>query len=96
MLRSLSQQDLARRLEAAWRWLKGFAYGMFFYEMELELRRQRGQMEHLFVLIVFGDMIGLPVIPPYYTLRLLPYVVPVIHRWKRSVLRERDLTDLAG
>jgi hypothetical protein len=29
-------------------------------------------------------------------MRLLPYVVPSIQRWKRSVLRERDLTDLAS
>ena len=26
----------------------------------------------------------------------LPYVVPSLNRWKRSLLRERDLTDLAA
>jgi hypothetical protein len=36
-------------------------------------------------------MIGLPVLPPYYSLRLLPYVVPNIETWKRRVLRERDM-----
>jgi hypothetical protein len=46
------------------------------------------------VLIAFGDLIGLPILPPYYTLRLLPHVVPAIDRWKRALLRERDLTDL--
>jgi hypothetical protein len=51
-------------------------------------------MERLFALIVFGDIIGLPILPPYYALRLLPYTVPVINRWKRSLLRERDWTDL--
>jgi len=59
------------------------------------MRRERADVERFFVLITFGDMVGLPVLPPYYTLRLLPYVVPVLDRWKRSLLRERDLTDLA-
>ncbi len=36
---------------------------------------------------------GTPVIPPYYSLRLLPYVVPQISTWKRRMLREKDLTD---
>lgn len=69
-------------------------YGMTIFDWVRGLRRQRGEIEQLFVLIVFGDMIGLPVLPSYYTLRLLPYVVPSINRWKRSMLRERDWTDL--
>jgi hypothetical protein len=27
--------------------------------------------------------------------RLLPYIVPVLNRWRRSLLREGDWTDLA-
>ena len=30
------------------------------------------------MLVVFGDLLGVPILPPYYTLRLLPYVVPKI------------------
>ena len=77
-------------------WVQGFLYGMLLYDFERTLRRERGQLEQLFMLLVFGEMIGVPVLPPYYTLRLLPYVIPVYHRWKHSVLRERDLTDLAA
>ncbi|NPA06683.1 MAG: hypothetical protein GXO54_04680 [Chloroflexi bacterium] len=80
----------------AWAWFQGFLYGMLFYDMERALRRQRADLEDLFMFIVFGDMIGLPVLPPYYSLRLLPYIVPVVNRWKRRVLRERDLTDLVA
>ncbi|HET91811.1 MAG TPA: hypothetical protein ENN99_13900 [Chloroflexi bacterium] len=72
-----------------------FVYGMTTYEWVRDLRQERGEVEHLFVLITFGDIIGLPILPPYYTLRLLPYVVPLINSWKRSLLRERDWTDLA-
>jgi hypothetical protein len=30
------------------------------------------------------------VLPPYYSLRLLPFVVPQVETWKRRVLRERE------
>lgn len=69
-------------------------YGMTIYDMVRELNKARGSIEHLFVLIVFGDLLGVPIMPPYYSLRLLPYVVPSINTWRRSMLRERDLTDL--
>ena len=68
---------------------------MTVYDIVRTVRRQRADLEHLFVLIAFGDMVGLPIIPPYYNLRLLPHVVPLINTWKRRMLRERDLTDLA-
>jgi hypothetical protein len=66
------------------------------YEWARDVRRQRGEVERLFVLITFGDLIGIPILPPYYTLRLLPYTVPLVNRWRRSLLRERDWTDLVG
>jgi hypothetical protein len=50
-------------------------------------------MEHLFILITMGDLLGIPILPPYYSLRLLPYVVPQISTWKRRMLRERDVSD---
>ena len=69
-------------------------YGMAIFDWVRGMRRERGAVERLFVLITFGDLVGLPILPPYYTLRLLPYIVPAINRWKRSLLRERDWTDL--
>jgi hypothetical protein len=69
-------------------------YGATIYEMVRDLRKERAHLERLFILVVFGDILGLPVLPPYYTLRLLPYAMPNFTGWKRSVLRERDLTDL--
>ena len=69
-------------------------YGATIYEMVRDLNKQRSHIEHLFILMVFGDFLGIPILPPFYTLRLLPYVVPNIAGWKRTMLRERDLTDL--
>ncbi len=75
---------------------KGFMYGLTVHEVDLTMRRERENLDHLFMLIVFGDLIGLPVLPPPYSMRLLPYVLPSIQKWKRAVLREKDLTDLAS
>jgi hypothetical protein len=69
-------------------------YGATVYEMVRDLNKERSHLEHLFILIVFGDFLGIPVLPPYYTLRLLPYAMPNIAGWRRSMLRERDLSDL--
>ena len=38
-----------------------------------DLRRGRAEAESLFLLIAFGELVGLPLLPPYYSLRLLPY-----------------------
>ncbi|MCU0540461.1 MAG: hypothetical protein MUF46_11380 [Desulfobacterales bacterium] len=83
------------RWDALRKALREFFYGMTVHELAVETRHARGDLDHLFMLIVFGDLIGLPILPPYYSMRLLPYVLPSIQRWKRSALRERDLTDLA-
>ena len=69
---------------------------MTVHEMNLELRKEKGYLDHLFMLVVFGDLVGLPLLPPYYSMRLLPYIVPSIKKWKRSLLREKDLTDFLG
>jgi hypothetical protein len=76
--------------------LRQILYGLTAHEMFMELRKEREHLHRLFILSVFGDMIGLPIFPPYHAMRLLPYVVPSLSRFKRSLLRERDLTDLAS
>jgi len=53
----------------------------------------RASLESLFMLATVGDMIGVPILPPYYSLRLLPFLVPNISVWKRRVLREKEFTD---
>jgi hypothetical protein len=82
--------------QALFRTLKQILYGMTIHEWVREIEQQRGSVERLFVLMVFGDLlVGVPILPPYYCLRLLPYAVPRLEAWRRSMLRERDLTDLA-
>jgi hypothetical protein len=87
------KESRAGSLKRFGRSFKEFLYGMAGHDMTRFALKTRGSMEHLFILITMGDLLGIPILPPYYSLRLLPYVVPQISTWKRRMLRERDLTD---
>src|SRR5512138_3423901 len=76
-----------------WRKIREFLHGLYAYEFERQALEMRGEVESAFMLITMGDMLGVPVLPPCYSLRLLPYVVPGIATWKRCVMRERELSD---
>jgi len=73
--------------------VREFLFGMMGMEFAHHALEMRASMETLFMLATVGDMIGIPILPPYYSLRLLPYVVPQIATWKRRVLREKEFTD---
>jgi hypothetical protein len=72
--------------------LREFLYGMTAHEFTRQALETRSGLETIFMVSLMGDMIGLPVMPPYYSLRLLPFVVPGVSTWKRRVLREHDFT----
>ncbi|MGC2324607.1 MAG: hypothetical protein WA463_18375 [Terriglobales bacterium] len=73
--------------------IREFIYGFYAYEFERQAVEMRAELESAFMLITMGDMLGVPIIPPLYSLGLLPYVVPQVATWKRRVMRERELSD---
>ncbi len=81
-------------IEKSVRTLREVIYGMTVYDWVHELEKARKEQERLFTLIIFGDLLGVPILPPYHMLRLVPYLVPSLESWRRSMLRERDFTDL--
>lgn len=84
------------KLEHLWQTVNQVVYGMALHDMARLSMRQRGSLEHLFILISFGDLLGVPILPPYYSMRILPFIVPEINNWKRRMLRERDIVDIFG
>jgi len=82
-----------RERKSRWQAIREFLYGMFGMEIAEHALEMRASLESLFMLGTVGDMLGVPVLPPYYSLRLLPYIVPQIATWKRRVLREREFSD---
>jgi hypothetical protein len=87
------EKDRPRGLRGFMEKVKQVTYGMAAHDMTRYALRTRASMEHLFILVTMGDMLGVPILPPYYSMRLLPYVVPQITTWKRRMLREKDVTD---
>lgn len=86
--------DIDSSLPEDWKLkVREFLYGMFGLEFAEHALEMRASLETLFMLVTVGDMIGVPVLPPYYSLRLLPYVTPNIATWKKRVLREKEFSD---
>jgi len=89
----MTEEEKQSALKRLWQNIHDTVYGMAAHDMSRAALRTRASMEHLFILITMGDLLGIPILPPYYSLRLLPYVVPQIATWKRRMLREKDVAD---
>jgi hypothetical protein len=89
----MTEEEKASAAKRLWQNICDTVYGMAAHDMSRAALRTRASMEHLFILITMGDLLGIPILPPYYSLRLLPYVVPQIATWKRRMLREKDVAD---
>ena len=48
--------------------LREFVYGMTGHEFAQQALATRASLESIFLAVTVGDMLGLPVIPPYYSL----------------------------
>jgi hypothetical protein len=90
------QKELKKILKSFLRASREFIYGMTTYETVHYNLAKRGSLEHLFFLLTLGDLIGVPIVRPYYSLRLLPFVATRIDIWKHLILREKDITDTAS
>jgi len=88
--------SLAAKFKSSSKVIREIMYGLMIHEMDMELKKEKGHLDNLFMLVVFGDLVGLPLLPPYYSLRLLPHIIPALETWKRRVLREKDLTDFVA
>jgi hypothetical protein len=80
-------------VNGSWSRLREFLFGMTGYEFAREAMELRASLETIFMVVTVGDMVGLPVMPPYYALRLVPYLVPHTATWQRRVLRDRELVE---
>jgi hypothetical protein len=82
-----------------WQAIRDFLFGMTGYSFLRHARQLKHESEALFFVVTWGDLVGIPIMPPVYSLHLLPYVFPEIESWKRQLARrkefwERDEYDL--
>ena len=83
-------RSLAERVAGVREAVSKFLYGLTGYEFARHAIEMRHEMEAVFIVVTMGDLIGVPVLPPIYSLRLLPYVVPEIATWKRNMARRKE------
>jgi len=73
-----------------WRAVKDFMYGLTGQQFAHHALEMKQETEALFLLATLGDLAGLPIMPPIYSLGLLPYLVPEIATWKRQLARRKE------
>lgn len=58
--------------------------------------RRRAEMERMFALMLSAELLGVPLLPPPYIVRFLPYELPNLLYWRRmtSFDREAQFADL--
>lgn len=74
----------------------GFLKGLVFYNLWSHFYAQKRCVEDMFMLVLFGPIIGVPHLFRYYSLRLLPYYVREVAAWKKRMVKERDFFDQVG
>jgi hypothetical protein len=85
---------MGEKIERVRKFFKDFFVGMAYWEIEQTAIREKVPRQRLFLLLTFGDLLGVPLFSPYGSLRILPYVFPFIDSWKKGMLRERDRTEI--
>jgi hypothetical protein len=83
-----SGNRLARKRR--WQAVKDFLYGMTGHQFVQHAREMRGEAESLFLIVTLGDLVGIPVMPPVFALRLIPFLAPEIGAWKRQLARRKE------
>jgi len=86
----MPKQGFIDRLFRAWESAQQLTYGLAGYEFARHAVEMRHQMEAIFIVVTMGDLIGVPVLPPIYSLRLLPHLAPEIVAWKRQMARRKE------
>lgn len=79
---------LATRPTTFWGKVKQFFWGFLFYEWYHELQHERAKYNDIMNLILFGELLGIPLMNSSIGLRLLPYALPDLPAWKHRQLEE--------
>ena len=81
------------RLQAVWKGMKEFIWGLAFLDIYRETLREKRKYEDLLNIVLLGEFLGLPLMNSTITLKLLPHLFPDLKHWRRRQLTEQDITD---
>ncbi len=85
------------RLATAWEWTRLFFYGASFDKRMGVVRKEANDVNDEVLLLLFGDLLGIPNPLSYYMMELLPYVAGDLPGWERRMMnREMIMAEKAG
>jgi hypothetical protein len=70
--------------------VRDFFHGMAYGQHERELRRQAGELNDLFLLLCYMEIVGLPNPATLYLLDVYPYLLDQFHLWHRRMGMDRS------
>ncbi len=71
--------------------IRDFLFGLFFFELHQENRELSKKYRDSIELILFAEFLGIPFMTSHVTLRLLPYFMKDLKRFKAENLKEHDI-----
>jgi hypothetical protein len=82
-------KKLRSGVKKLWVSLRLFLYGSFELSLKRHIEKEMARRMDFFLLICFGDLLGLPV-PNYVSYRLLPFFLKELPYWKRRMARGKE------
>ncbi|MGC9009810.1 MAG: hypothetical protein ACP5I7_04255 [Sulfolobales archaeon] len=76
--------------------IREFIYGATVYDLYRETKKIARDYRNAIYLLVIGEILGIPLLSNYYSLRLLPYLLEDLPKLKKDLLTEKDLSDIVG
>lgn len=73
--------------------VRQFFWGLLFFEWYHELQHERAKYNDVLNLVLFGELLGIPLMNSSIGLRLLPHVLPELQGWKHRQLEEREIIE---
>ena len=71
--------------------VREFFWGLFLFDLWRETRELQRKQEDALLALVYGELLGLPLLRSPYALHLLPHTLPKLGEWKKRQLAERDV-----
>jgi hypothetical protein len=81
------------RAKSFWENFKLLLSGTFDLKNRSTNRIQKEAMDELdnFMLLCYGDLLGIPLPTTYYTLELLPYLAEDLEGWERRIMARKSI-----
>ncbi|MHB9146610.1 MAG: hypothetical protein ACYC5Y_14925 [Symbiobacteriia bacterium] len=76
-----------------WARARQFLWGLFFFEYYHELKHERERYADVMNVVLFGELLGLPLMNTSLGLKLLPYTLPELPGWLHRQSEDHEVLE---